>query len=117
MKNETLPIIILVLILISQVYLCYLGATLLEQNKKVEVPEESVPIEAFRQFLSEKKGRTIELYGWSIEGHKCVVLYNDHGVWGNEYIGSEQFVRMQTESGSQWFFSDMGDYSLVPGAN
>lgn len=115
MKKETLPIIILVLILLTQVYLCYLGTALLKQSKSKEVPEESVPLEAFRQFLSERWKENIEFSGWSINGDECKVVYKKYYRNGEEYGDSVYFRRIQTYSGPKWFYSS--DYIPVPGAD
>ncbi|HHZ15957.1 MAG TPA: hypothetical protein GX398_07610 [Candidatus Cloacimonetes bacterium] len=118
MKNETLPIIILVLILLSQIYLCYLGSALLKQNKKVEVPEESVPIEAFERFITEQPSMWIaktELVGWSINGDECNVVIKKYYHNGDESSENVYFRRIRTYSGPKWFYT--GDYSLVPGAD
>lgn len=116
MKKENLPVIILVLILLLQVYLCYLGTALLRQSKRKEVPEESVPLEAFRQFLTEREKKDVEFLGWSIGSDECSVMIKKH-FWdtGDEYGDSEHFYRMKTYSGYQWFYNRLGDYIPVPG--
>jgi hypothetical protein len=108
--------VILVLILLSQLYLGFIGTALLKQDRLENVDTGAVPLKLFNNFLTERKNTDIVFIGWRIEGDECVVLVRkQYSNTGREYGDSEHFVRMQTGSGYGWFYNNMGEYIPVTG--
>ena len=106
---KTMQIIILFLIILELGFLCYLGE---KMNRGNNVTSEKPPLEAFTNTLHQLNENALEIIGWQTTPYGCLVIYKGFG-WGKEYYEEEQFVKVQSEYGTDWYMKDGFRYYKV----
>ena len=106
---KTMQIIILCLIILELGFLCYLGE---KMNRGNNVTSEKPPLEAFTNTLHQLNDNALEITGWQTTPYGCLVIYKGFA-WGKEYYGDEQFVKVQTNYGTDWYCKSLNNYYKV----
>ena len=107
---KTMQIIFLFLIILELGFLCYLGV---KMNRENPVTSERPPLEAFTNTLSQYFETPIEITGWQTTPDGCLVIIKKNYYHGKEYYSGIQFVKVQSEYGTDWYFRDLTVYYKV----
>jgi|GEM_PF-1061174 len=107
---KTMQIILLFLIILELGFLCYLGV---KMNRENPVTSERPPLEAFTNTLSQYFETPIEITGWQTtpDGYSVIVKSGSYN--GNVLYLARQFVKVQSEYGTDWYWNWGGTYYKV----
>lgn len=103
----------MVLILVELSFLCYVGYHYLQQNENIPIAGESLPIDGFQRLLSKHEGGNVTITGWRVIPEGCTVIIATQSYGGEMLYQSQRFVKVSTQSGSDWYWDYVGRYYKV----
>ena len=106
---KTMQIILLFLIILELGFLCYLGV---KMNRENPVTSERPPLEDFTNTIQQHYDFQYSIAGWQTTPDGCFVIVKE-SYNGKEYYSGIQFVKVESEYGTDWYLRDLTAYHKV----